>query len=145
MIMEIEPIGVIHSPYKTPAEPPIQASRSDAVGEIELYPEYVNGLKDLDGFSHIVILYRFHKSDHYSLHATPFLDPEPRGIFAIRSPHRPNHIGLSVVKLLGIEGNRLKIQNLDVIDGTPLIDIKPYVPKFDERKNARFGWLEKYL
>jgi tRNA-Thr(GGU) m(6)t(6)A37 methyltransferase TsaA len=100
-------------------------------------------LKDLDGFSYVILLYVFHQVGGVKLTVTPFLDSEPRGIFATRAPSRPNPIGLSVVKLLGIEGKMLLVENLDILDGTPLLDIKPYVPEFDHRLDARLGWLEK--
>lgn len=145
MKIELKPIGIIRSPYKTKEEIPIQAYRSEEVGEIELFKEYEEGLKDIEGFSHIVILYIFHKSQGYSLHVKPYLDTNLRGLFTTRYPDRPNPIGISTVKLLGREGNILRIQGMDVLDGTPLIDIKPFVPKFDDREGVRFGWLEEKL
>ena len=107
-----------------------------------MYPEYVPGLKDLQGFSHIILVYHFHRLTHWKPNVTPFLGSEPHGIFATRAPARPNPIGISVVRLAGIEGNLLFIDNLDVLDGTPLLDVKPYVPGFDEATNVRIGWLE---
>ena len=108
-----------------------------------MYDPFVEGLSDLDGFSHVILLYHFHKTDGYKLRVIPFLDTRPRGLFATRAPRRPNPIGLSVVKLLGIEGNELSVEGIDVLDGTPLLDVKPYVGEFDVREGARFGWLEK--
>lgn len=142
MKIEFKPIGVIHSPYKTKQEMPIQAYQSKKGAEIEVFKEYADGLKDIEGFSHIIILYWFHKSKGYSLHVRPFLDENFRGIFACRHPDRPNPIGISTVKLLERKGNILRVEGIDVLDGTPLIDIKPYIPKFDERKDAKVGWIK---
>ena len=141
----IEPIGIIHSPYKKVEDIPCQGYRSKKKGKIEVYKKYEEGLKDVEGFSHLIILYLFHKAKRYALLAKPFLDNKPKGIFAIRGPYRPNHIGLSVVKLLEKKANILKVGNIDVLDGTPLLDIKPYVPRFDVRKNVRYGWLKGKL
>lgn len=141
--IEIKPIGVIHTPFKEPRGTPIQPDRSDgARGTVEVYPEYAEGLKDLDGFSHITILYHFHLSTGFKLMVTPYLDDQKRGLFATRAPRRPNPIGLSVVKLEKIEGNVLHVTNVDMIDGTPLLDIKPYVREFDAAEDFRIGWLE---
>ncbi|MBE0512596.1 tRNA (N6-threonylcarbamoyladenosine(37)-N6)-methyltransferase TrmO [Candidatus Bathyarchaeota archaeon] len=145
MEIKLKPIGLIHSPYKTKQEMPIQAYASKEVAEIEVFKEYVDGLKDIEGFSHIILLYWFHKSKGYSLHVKPFLDKNFRGIFACRHPNRPNPIGVSTVKLLERRGNILRVEGIDALDGTPLIDIKPYVPKFDERKGAKAGWLDGKL
>ncbi len=145
MKIELKPIGIIHSPYKTKEEVPIQAYLSDKVGEVEVFKKYEDGLKDIEGFSHIIIIYSFHKSKGYSLHVKPFLDDVSRGLFATRGPNRPNPIGISVVRLLERKGNILKIKGMDVLDGTPLIDIKPFVPRFDDREGVRFGWLEEKL
>ena len=142
---EIEPVGIIHTPYKKLGDIPCQGYKSDKTGTIEIYKEYEQGLEDTEGFSHLIILYLFHEAKGYSLHSMPFLGRKLRGIFAIRSPYRPNHIGLSVVKLLGRTNNLLEVGNVDMLEGTPLLDIKPYVPKFDIRENARFGWLEDKL
>jgi tRNA-Thr(GGU) m(6)t(6)A37 methyltransferase TsaA len=137
------PIGIIHTPFKTLDGMPIQpASEVSAPGTIEVYPEFKSGLKDLEGFSHIILLYHLHRMTDFKLAVIPFLDPEPRGIFATRSPARPNPIGLSVLKLISIDGNLLYVENLDIIDETPLLDIKPYVPEFDHPPETRIGWLE---
>ena len=143
--MEIKPIGIIHSPYKTKEEIPIQAYLSDEEGEVEVFREYEDGLKDIEGFSHIIIVYIFHKSKGYSLHIKPYLDMNLKGVFATRHPNRPNHIGISTVKLLQRKQNVLRIKGMDVVDNTPLLDIKPYIPKFDEREDVRYGWLEDKL
>ncbi|MFW6142296.1 MAG: tRNA (N6-threonylcarbamoyladenosine(37)-N6)-methyltransferase TrmO [Candidatus Saliniplasma sp.] len=139
-----EPIGTVHSPYKDIEGMPIQPTGAKGVkGILKLKEEYTDGLKDLDGFSHIIILYHFHLSEVYSLTVEPFLDKEERGLFATRAPKRPNPIGLSIVKLLDVEGNTLEIEDVDVLDGTPLLDIKPYVPEFDHREVESIGWLGK--
>jgi tRNA-Thr(GGU) m(6)t(6)A37 methyltransferase TsaA len=145
MRIELTPIGIIHSPFKSNEDIPIQAFRSEDVGEVEIFDKYEQGLNDIEGFSHIIIVYIFHKSQGYSLNVKPFLDPNLRGLFATRHPNRPNPIGMSIVRLLKRDGNKLKIKGMDVIDGTPLVDIKPYVPRFDERKEVRYGWLEGKL
>ena len=123
---------------------PIQPSGASGIrGTIEVDSDYVAGLKDLEGFSHIILLYYFHQVRESKLLVVPFMDTQPRGIFATRAPKRPNPIGLSVVKLLSIEGNLLHVENIDILDGTPLLDIKPYVPEFDEHPAERVGWLEQ--
>lgn len=140
----LKPIGVIHSPFTDPKSMPIQpVSENSAAGTIDVFPEFAAGLQDLEGFSHIVLLYCFHRSRTYSLTVTPYLDTVPRGLFATRAPNRPNPIGLSLVRLVRVEGPRLHVENLDVLDGTPLLDIKPHVPEFDCAPGARIGWLEK--
>jgi tRNA-Thr(GGU) m(6)t(6)A37 methyltransferase TsaA len=134
----------VHSPFKEIQGMPIQPSGASRVlGTVEVYPEYAEGLKDLGGFSHIILLYHFHEATESRLIVTPFMDSQPRGVFSTRAPNRPNPIGLSVVKLLRIEGPRLYIENVDILDGTPLLDIKPYVPEFDHYPADRVGWLEK--
>ncbi len=141
-MIEFKQIGVIYSPFNDAEGMPIQAVGAEGVrGTIELFDEYVDGLKDLDGFSHVILLYHFHRIKQTKLQVVPFLDENLHGIFATRAPNRPNPIGLSVVRLLSIEGRRLFVENIDVIDGTPLLDIKPYVPDFDNVKNIKTGWL----
>ncbi len=136
-------IGVIHSPFQDILGMPIQPSGATGIqGSIEIFPEFQEGLKDLDGFSHIILLYHFHQCSKNNLIVTPFLDSQPHGIFATRSPSRPNKIGLSVVKLLKIQQNIIHIENVDILNKTPLLDIKPYVPKFDNPQVERIGWLE---
>ncbi len=123
---------------------PIQpASANSAAGTVEVFPEFVEGLNDLAGFSHLLLIYHFHRSRSVSLTVTPYLDTVPRGLFATRAPNRPNPIGISLVRLVRIEGRHLHVENIDVIDGTPLLDIKPHVPDFDCAPAARIGWLEK--
>ena len=136
------PIGIIQTPFKTNAGMPIQPAGAIGVrGTIKILRDYMGGLKDLDGFCHLILIYHFHLSTDYKLDVIPFLDDTPRGVFATRAPKRPNPIGLSVVKLNRIEADTLYIENVDIIDGTPLLDIKPYVPAFDVFKNATVGWL----
>lgn len=143
MKIEYTPIGIIHSPHTTPAGMPIQAAGAKGIkGTVEIFDSFAPGLKDLDGFSHIILLYYFHRSNGYKLEIVPFLDDKPHGVFATRAPKRPNPIGLSIVKLNKMENGILYIENIDVIDNTPLIDIKPYVPDFDAQTDVRTGWLE---
>ncbi len=138
----VKPIGTIYSPLKEPKGAPIQPVGATGIkGHIELKPEYINGLKDLDGFSHIILLYYFHKASDGPMIVTPYMEDKPRGIFSVRMPGRPNHIGISVVRLLNIEGAILHIENVDILDGTPLLDIKPYVTTFDIYKTEKEGWL----
>ena len=140
--IKYQPIGIIHSPFKEVAGMPIQSAGAKGIkGTIELNPVYAEGLKDLEGFSHIILLYHFHLSKSYSLKVKPFLDENIHGVFATRAPRRPNPIGISIVKLIRIEGCTLHIEEVDIIDGTPLLDIKPYVPEFDVRSADRTGWL----
>jgi len=142
--MEIifKPIGIIHSPFTSLEDMPIQpTSKASSPGMIEINPEFAVGLKDLEGFSHIYLLYHFHEGDSAKLTVIPFLDKEPRGIFATRAPSRPNPIGLSLVKLARIEGNLVYLDDIDILDGTPLIDIKPYIPEFENARDIRIGWL----
>jgi len=142
--MNITPIGIIHSPFTEPKGMPIQPAGAVGVkGTVEVFSEFQAGLKDLDGFSHIILLYLFHRSEGFNLQVVPFMDNEPRGLFATRAPRRPNPIGLSVVQLDRIENGILHVQNLDILDETPLLDIKPYVPEFDGQIDVRTGWLEK--
>jgi tRNA-Thr(GGU) m(6)t(6)A37 methyltransferase TsaA len=144
--IKYKPIGVIHSPFKEPKGTPIQPTAAIGVeGIVEVFPEHAEGLKDLEGFSHIILLYHFHLSGKPSLKVKPFLDEQEHGVFATRAPSRPNPIGFSVVRLLAVEGNKLYVQDLDIVDRTPLLDIKPYVPEFDGREVEKVGWLEKNL
>lgn len=143
-IICFEPIGVVHSPFKDIAGMPIQPfSGKNAEGYIELLPILADGLKDLDEFSHITLIYCFHKTEGYNLEVKPFMDNNSHGLFATRVPNRPNPIGLSTVKLKKIEGNRIYISEMDILDGTPLLDIKPYFRQFDNRARAVSGWLDK--
>jgi len=142
---EFRPIGVARTPFKEPRGAPIQpVAAENARGEIEIYAEFAEGLLDIEGFSHIVVLYAFHLSEGYNLTPKPFLEDVTHGVFAVRAPKRPNPIGMSVVRLLERRGNVLVVENPDFIDGTPILDIKPHVPEFDAPKgNVRIGWLEK--
>ena len=145
--MEIKfvPIGTIHSPYTKLHDMPIQPSAAHGVkGQVEVYEKYLPALSDLEGFSHVYLLYHFHLTKAHQLKVIPFLDDQERGLFATRAPKRPNPIGLSVVKLVQVKGHILQVENIDVIDGTPLLDIKPYVSEMEAVKDIRIGWLEKY-
>lgn len=142
--IEFTPIGMIYSPFTDPGEMPIQPTGAkDVIGAIIVDEVYEAGLKDLEGFSHLILLYHFHRSRHFKLRVVPFLDDTPRGVFATRAPSRPNPIGLSVVQLERIDGLRLEIRNVDILDQTPLLDIKPFVPEFDAPAECRTGWLAK--
>ncbi len=147
--IKYEAIGVIRSPFTDVSGMPIQPAGAEGVkGKVEVYEKYCAGLKDIDGFSHIWLVYHFHLSKRYSLEARPFLDDVKRGVFAMRGPARPNAIGISVVRLVEVQGCTLQIEDVDIIDGTPLLDVKPYVPDFDWRPAERVGWLSgrtKYL
>ena len=144
MKIEFQQIGIICSPFKNINGMPIQPGGALGVkGSVKVYPEFEQGLKDLDGFSHIILLYNFHLVQESKLVVTPFMDSKPRGVFSTRAPKRPNPIGLSIVKLINIERNILYIENVDIIDGTPLLDIKPYVPEFDQHPVDSIGWLGK--
>ena len=137
-------IGTIHTPYASLEGMPIQPAGAAGVkGTVEVFEEYRAGLKDLDGFSHVILLYHFHRSEGFNLQVVPFLDTASRGLFATRAPRRPNPIGLSVVQLDRIENGVLYVQNVDMLDGTPLLDIKPYVPELDSQARVRTGWLEQ--
>jgi tRNA-Thr(GGU) m(6)t(6)A37 methyltransferase TsaA len=140
----MHPIGVIHTSFKEPAETPIQSSRSTAHGEVEIFPDFVDGLDGVEEFSHLILLYVWHLAPtEVELKVKPFLDNQKYGVFATRYPCRPNPIGISVVQLLEREGNRLKIQGVDMLDETPLLDIKPYVPEFDIHPADRIGWYSR--
>ena len=144
MGINYKPIGIIRTPFTRIEDMPIQPAGAGGIGGVvEVYREYVDGLKDLEGFSHLILLYHFHRIRGFRLNVEPFLDSQQRGIFATRAPKRPNPIGLSVVKLLSIDGRTVRIENVDMVDGTPLLDIKPYVPEFDALTAVRTGWLER--
>jgi len=145
-VITYKSIGIIHSPFAEPTDMPIQSLYARGMkGSIELKPEFEAGLKDLEGFSHIILIYHFHLSRGYALHVVPFLDDTERGVFATRAPRRPNPVGLSIVRLDAVEGCHLSVEDVDVVDGTPLIDIKPFVPYFDHRDGAVCGWLTTRL
>ena len=138
-----QPIGLIHSDIKSFDNAPIQAVYSpNRKGWIELYPAYKEGLMDIEGFSHIILIYHFHLCRGVALKYKPFLDDTPHGVFAIRSPLRPNPIGLSIVKLDSVVDSILHISGVDMLDGTPLLDIKPFIPQFDNRDGVKIGWLK---
>jgi len=142
-VKNIKPIGVIHSPYNELENMPIQPKgAAETEGYVVVNESYGDGLKDLDGFSHIYLVYDFHKATRTELLVTPFMDEKERGVFATRSPLRPNHIGISIVRLVKVEGNRLIVKGVDIVDGTPLIDIKPYIEKFDRIDNSASGWMK---
>lgn len=143
MKYEIKRIGIIHSPYPTKDSCPIQgATKTDGIGTVDIFPEYADGLKDIETFSHIILLYLFDRAGEIQLIRPTFLDDTPHGVFASRHPCRPNGIGLSIVKLDRRNGNTLHVRRIDVLDGTPLIDIKPYIPRFDHIASASNGWTE---
>ena len=142
-VYQFRQIGIIRTPFTQKQGTPIQGHLApESSGTVEVFPEYADGLKDIEGFSHVVLLYCFHKSEGYKLHARPFLDNIERGVFSMRAPRRPNPIGLTAVRLVRREGNVLHISGVDMLDGTPLLDIKPYVPQFDHFSDIRRGWLE---
>lgn len=138
-----QPIGVIHTPFKRKEDTPIQGALSPQIeGRVEVYDEYRAGLLDLEGFSHIILLYVFHEARGYDLQTKPFLDDQDHGVFAMRAPRRPNPIGMTIVKLNSVEENILHVSGVDMLDKTPLLDIKPYVPEFDNREGVKIGWIE---
>ena len=144
--IKFKPIGIIHSPFKSPNGTPIQPiAAKDVEGIIEIFPEFIEGLQDLEGFSHIILLFHCHLSNKFSLKVKPYMDDIKHGVFATRAPSRPNSIGLSIVNLIKIKKEKLYIKGLDIVDGTPLLDIKPYVPRFDHREVIKIGWLEKNI
>ena len=144
--IKYKPIGTIYTPFKESKGTPIQPAVGRGVkARIEILPQFQKGLKDLDGFSHIILLYHMHKAKKHKLQSKPYMDDKKRGIFAIRAPSRPNSIGLSVVRLNQIENNILHIQDVDILNGTPLLDIKPMVGEFDSREGIKTGWLEDHV
>ena len=147
MEFKIKSIGEIETPHTDRKTAPIQPTFTDAFGTIIVDEKYQEGLKDLEGFSHIILLYKFHKTKKERLTVKPYLDKDEKGIFAIRHEERPNNIGLSIVQLVRVEENKILVKGIDVLNGTPLIDIKPFVPKFDckEIESCRIGWLENKI
>jgi tRNA-Thr(GGU) m(6)t(6)A37 methyltransferase TsaA len=144
--IEYRPIGVIHTPFKEPRGTPVQPRAGrDIEGTVEVFEKHAKGLKDISGFSHIILIYHFHLSKRYSLEVIPFMDDQLRGLFATRAPSRPNPIGLSVVRLDRVKENVLYVRDVDIVDGTPLLDIKPYVEAFDKGEKIRKGWLDKRI
>jgi tRNA (adenine37-N6)-methyltransferase len=143
MEIRYKAIGRIISPFKTAEGTPIQGPAArDIEGKVEVFPEYQEGLTDIEGFSHLILLYHFHLVKKGGLTGRPFMDKREHGIFAFRGPGRPNPIGISIVRLLKVEGNILFIKDVDILDNTPLLDIKPYIPEFDYRDVSSIGWLD---
>jgi tRNA-Thr(GGU) m(6)t(6)A37 methyltransferase TsaA len=139
-----KPVGILHTPFRTKEGVPIQGVFDpEAEGRAEVFKEYEAGLQDIEGFSHLILIYVFHRSTGYDLICRPYMEDQVRGLFAIRAPRRPNPIGFSVVRLQRREGTILHLAEVDMMDGTPLLDIKPFVPKFDHREGARVGWMEE--
>jgi len=143
MKIEFKQIGIIHSPYKTKEEIPCQGYKTDKIGEVEVFKEFEKALRDIEGFSHIYLIYYFHATTGYKALVKPFLDNKKHGLFATRHFNRPNPIGFSIVELIERKDNILRVRQIDVLDKTPLLDTKPYVPQFDQRENVRVGWLKK--
>ena len=142
MLIKYEPIGIINTPHRIKEGMPIQSIGAKGIkGTITIEPKLMEGLKDLDEFSHLYLIYHFHKSNNYALKIKPFLDDKFHGVFSTRAPQRPNSIGISVVKLISIKDNFLEIENVDILDGTPLLDIKPYIPDFDIHEVDKTGWI----
>jgi tRNA-Thr(GGU) m(6)t(6)A37 methyltransferase TsaA len=146
MEFKLKPIGVIHSPFKRNEDVNVKKFADpqgfDQIqGELEIFNEYVEGLKDTEGFSHLIVIYVFHKSEGYQLQTKPFLDDKLRGVFSTRTPHRPNPLGMTVVKILERDGNILKVSGIDMLEGSPILDIKPYTSR-DQKSLIRLGWLE---
>lgn len=140
------PIGVISTPFKKPRGTPIQPRAARGIkGRVIVYEKYREGLKGLRGFSHIILLFHFHLSAKFTLLVKPYMDNKLYGVFATRAPRRPNSIGISVVKLKKIKGNVLYVEDIDIVDGTPLLDVKPYVPHFDTPEVKRIGWLAENI
>ena len=142
--LELKPIGIIHSPYQA-GQAPYQGARHEEICQVEVFQEFEEGLRDIEGFSHIILIYYLHQSQGYHLLVRTPWDTKPHGLFTTRSPNRPCPLGLCVVELVAREKNLLKVKGLDVIDGTPLLDIKPYFPMIDERGNVKAGWFEGKL
>ncbi len=139
-----KPIGVIHSPFKDIRGIPVQPAAAKGIaGTVEVEPAYIEGLRDIEGFSYIILIYHLHLSKGYKLQVVPFLDDCFHGVFSTRAPRRPNPIGISIVRLIKVEGGIIHIEDIDILDGTPLLDLKPYVPEFDKREKVKIGWLSK--
>lgn len=142
MEFTIQSIGLIHTRIKSKKDAPIQPLFSKERGTVEVFNEFETGLQDIDGFSHLILLFRFHDAGDVNLVRSPFLEKTKHGIFAMRAPNRPNKLGLSVVRLIERKGNILTVEGVDMLDGTPLLDIKPYVPQFNNAEDVKIGWLE---
>src|SRR5512136_1094970 len=143
--LELKPIGIIHSPYRNRRQAPYQGCKTEDISQIEVFEEFEEGLQDIEGFSHIVVIYWFHKSRGYHLLVKTPWDDIPHGVFTTRSPHRPCPLGLTVVELVSRKKNILKVKGLDALDGTPVLDIKPYIHEVDQRSIVKPGWLEGKL
>jgi tRNA-Thr(GGU) m(6)t(6)A37 methyltransferase TsaA len=143
--LELRPIGIIHSPYKNRGDAPYQGRKSDKISQIEVFEEFEAGLQDIEGFSHVVVIYWFHKSRGYHLLVKTPWDDIPHGLFTTRSPHRPCPLALTIAELVAREKNILKVKGLDALDGSPLLDIKPYIREVDRRSVVKSGWLEGKL
>jgi tRNA-Thr(GGU) m(6)t(6)A37 methyltransferase TsaA len=140
--MRVVPIGIIRTPFKDKSKTPIQPFKSKAIGRVVVHKRYEQGLQDIEGFSHLILIFRFHKSRGYKLLVKPFLDTKLHGLFSTRAPRRPNQIGITVVRLLSRKGNILTVKGIDVLDKTPLLDIKPHVPEFSSKSKVKIGWLK---
>ena len=144
--IKIEPIGIIHSPYKNTNEIPSQGHLRESIEAIiEIDKKYKPAMKDIEGFSHMIVLFYFHKSTHTDMKGHPPWENDEHGVFALRSPHRPNHIGMTVIKVKEVRDKKIVFTNVDMLDETPVIDIKPYIGEFEKIKEPKFGWLEKHL
>ncbi|MBN1688574.1 MAG: tRNA (N6-threonylcarbamoyladenosine(37)-N6)-methyltransferase TrmO [Candidatus Omnitrophica bacterium] len=144
--VKLKPIGIIHTPYRELEGIPIQSRFGEkSRGHIELFPEYRDGLKDVEGFSHLILIYHFNREKGVRLVGRPFLEDQSHGVFAMRSPKRPNPIGFSIVKLEKVDDTGITFSEVDMLDGTPLLDIKPYVSYFDSRRDVINGWIEKHF
>lgn len=146
MEIKIKPIGIVHSPFKKaediePEKYSYPRGFDSVQGELEIFREYESGLKDIEGFSHLIVIFAFHRSEGFRLHTKPLLDDTLRGVFSTRSPHRPNPVGMTVVTVREKKGNILKVSGVDMIEGTPVLDIKPYTPR-DQKTAIKLGWLE---
>jgi len=146
MEIEIKPIGIVHSPFKKtediePGKYAYPRGFDSIQGELEIFKEFEDGLKDIEGFSHLIVIFAFHKSEGFKLHTKPLLDDILRGVFSTRSSHRPNPIGITVVNVRERKGNILKVSGVDMIEGTPILDIKPYTPR-DQKSSIKLGWLD---
>ncbi|MBT4285847.1 MAG: tRNA (N6-threonylcarbamoyladenosine(37)-N6)-methyltransferase TrmO [Deltaproteobacteria bacterium] len=137
------PIGTVHSPHKDLKNMPIQPKGAKGIeGHVLINESFVEGLSDLDGFSHVYLIYHFHAATRVEMKVIPFMDKVERGIFSTRSTLRPNHIGLSIMELLEVEGNKVLLKGMDILDGTPVLDIKPYIANFDKVEKSQSGWMQ---
>jgi tRNA-Thr(GGU) m(6)t(6)A37 methyltransferase TsaA len=143
---KFKPIGILRTPYQSKSGVPIQGVFDpDSRGTAEIFKAFEAGLKDVEGFSHIILIYVFHRSEGYDLVCRPYMEDQLHGVFATRAPRRPNPVGFSIVRLLKREGRVLHLAEVDMLDGTPVLDIKPFSPTFDHREGVRIGWMEAAL